>query len=143
MKLTTKKLTDGRYAVIVDGRETALVIERGEAPKYRQGQEWAIGVMRGGDIRYLTYDQRGKALALETVARILEATSIHRGFILFVSDRIAGRFTTKAGAQAEETRLCELALRDGHAITTRIRWSPPIPCTEQEAEEAALDATLY
>jgi hypothetical protein len=58
-----------------------------------------------------------------------EATP-YRGFILYVSDRIAGRFTTREGALKEESRLCNLALKDGRAITTKVRWKPPMPETE-------------
>ena len=49
---------------------------------------------------------------------------MERSVIFYVSDRIAGRFTTMAHAQAEEERLCRLAQRDGHAITTRIETQP-------------------
>lgn len=73
MKLSTKKLDAGKYAVLVNGRETALVIEKGDPPKYRQGQEWCIGVAHDGHVHYLVYDQKGKALALETIAKILAA----------------------------------------------------------------------
>lgn len=62
-----------------------------------------------------------------------------RPFTLYVSDRIAGRFTTKSDAEAEEERLCRLALRDGHAITTRIVWTPQ---THEEAQEAAFHERL-
>jgi hypothetical protein len=48
--------------------------------------------------------------------------------------RIAGRFATKAGAQAEETRLGHLAQKRGDGIVTRIVY---VPDTEQEANEDA------
>lgn len=64
-------------------------------------------------------------------------------FILYVSERVAGRFSTSAGAEDEEERLCRLALKDGRAITTAIRWNPPVPRTEQELADAMIDARLY
>jgi hypothetical protein len=82
-------------------------------------------------------------ISLADLDKAAKAVDAHGRYVLIVSDRIAGRFRTKAGAEAEEDRLCRLALKNGHAITTRIRWEPPMPQTEQEAGEAALDATLY
>lgn len=43
-----------------------------------------------------------------------------RRFILLVSGHVAGRFTSLNAAHAEEERVCRLALRDGHAVTTKI-----------------------
>jgi hypothetical protein len=67
----------------------------------------------------------------------------HRGHVLVFNDRIAGRFLTRKAAWAEQGRLSALAFKRGESCTSRIRWEPPMPQTEQEANEAALDATLY
>ena len=67
----------------------------------------------------------------------------HRGFVLCVNDRIAGRFTTRNATETEEERVCRLALKDGHAVTTRIFWDPPMPETEQELRDFQIDARLY
>lgn len=65
---------------------------------------------------------------------------MERPYTLYVSDRKAGTFTTKRGAQDEEERVCRLALRDGHAVSTRIEYTGPR--TEQEADEAAFHERL-
>lgn len=65
---------------------------------------------------------------------------MERPYVLYVSDRMAGTFTTKRGAEDEEERLCRLALRDGRAITTRIVYTGPR--TYQEAQEAAFHERL-
>lgn len=70
MKATTKKISEGEYAVLVDGRPTSLRIVRGAAPKYRCRQEWMIA--KGQD-DWLTYDQPGKSAALATIQSILDA----------------------------------------------------------------------
>lgn len=79
MKISTKNLGDGRYAVSIDGRETRIIIERGEPPKYRQPQEWCVGVHRGSadrdDVEWLSYDAKGKANALRVVDAIIIATN--------------------------------------------------------------------
>lgn len=73
MKASAKKITEGNYAVLVDGQLTKLRIVRGVAPKYRQRQEWSI--VRG-DNDELTYDQPGKFAALKTIQAILDAATI-------------------------------------------------------------------
>lgn len=72
MKATTKKITEGEYAVLVDGRPTTLRILRGEPPKFGMRQEWMIAK---GEDDCLTYDQTGKASALRTIQSILDAAS--------------------------------------------------------------------
>lgn len=74
MNVTTKKLAAGRYAVFVDGAETNLVIEKGDAPKFRCRQEWQICVRRGhDDLRPLTFDQASLEGAVNTIRTILLA----------------------------------------------------------------------
>lgn len=63
-----------------------------------------------------------------------------RPYVLYVSDRKAGTFTTKRGAEDEEERICRLAQRDGHAVTTRIEYVGPR--TEEEADEARFHEQL-
>lgn len=77
MKITTKKLSAGKYAVLVDGRETRLVIERGDAPRYGHRQEWSIGVVReNGFMDPLADDQNGLHGAVNTIAQILAACAV-------------------------------------------------------------------
>lgn len=73
MEISTKKLEAGRYAVLVDGRETRLIIQRGDAPKYRQQQEWAIGVLVPSETypRWLCGDQRSLQGSVETLHAIM------------------------------------------------------------------------
>ena len=42
MKLTTKKITTSRYAVVADGRITGLYISKGQPAQYRCPQEWDV-----------------------------------------------------------------------------------------------------
>lgn len=72
MNVSTKKMEAGRYRVMVDGTPTKLVIEKGEAPKYRHEQEWCIGIeMAPGNVSYLSFDQRGLAGAVNTIRAII------------------------------------------------------------------------
>jgi hypothetical protein len=75
MNLTTKKLPGGVYRVYIDGKATGIVIDKGESPKFGYLQEWEIGVLGDGDIRWLIGDQRGKAMALETITLLLKAAT--------------------------------------------------------------------
>lgn len=71
-KITTKKLSEGRYRVYCDNAETRLIIEKGEPPKYRQLQNWSILLEHpDGAINPLTDDQRGLDGAKSTVANII------------------------------------------------------------------------
>lgn len=72
MRATTKKISGGEYAVVVDGRITALRIVRGEPPRYGCRQEWGI-VNEHSDP--LTGDQPGKFAALQTIQAILDAAT--------------------------------------------------------------------
>lgn len=76
MKVTTKKRNAGQYAVLVDGHETTLVIEKGADPKYRHQQEWSICVDRGAHLDPLCDDQRGLSMAVGTIEAILAACQI-------------------------------------------------------------------
>ena len=71
MKVTTKNMGNGRYVVFVDGQQTNLVIEKGEAAKFRCRQEWCIGIMRGDHPDWLIYDQPGLGNATATIRAIL------------------------------------------------------------------------
>lgn len=74
MKITTKKISNGRYAVLADGKQTTIITERGNPPKYRNPQEWSIGVLRGeDDIAWLTHDQIGLSGSVHTVSMLLNA----------------------------------------------------------------------
>lgn len=76
MKLTTRNKGGGRYSVLIDGRETTLFVERGEPPAYRMPQEWSIGVVFPDGDRWLSYDQKGRQQALDTIEAILLAAVI-------------------------------------------------------------------
>lgn len=65
---------------------------------------------------------------------------MERPYVLYVSDRKAGSFTTKRGAEDEEERVCRLALKSGRAVTTRIAYTGPM--TYQEAQKAAFHEKL-
>lgn len=74
MKVTTKKIEAGRYAVFIDGATTKLVIEKGDPPKYRGRQEWTIGIQRApNDVWPLACDQNGLEGAVNTIAAILDS----------------------------------------------------------------------
>jgi hypothetical protein len=71
MDVKTKKLGAGLYQVIIDRRETPLVITKGPAPKYREPQMWLIGKQLDTHIEWFCGDQRGLSHALATVKTIL------------------------------------------------------------------------
>lgn len=74
MKLTTRRGENGSYEVLVDGHGTGIRLAKGETPRWGMTQEWSIGVCaEDGTVDWIVADQRGKALALETVAKILKA----------------------------------------------------------------------
>lgn len=74
MRLTTKKLDGGQYQIHLDGQPIEIFIARGDAPRWGDKQEWSIGVGAADrSIHWLVNDQQGKALALETVERIIKA----------------------------------------------------------------------
>lgn len=75
MKVTTRKLNAGRYAVVVDGKATHLLIEKGDAPKYRERQEWCIGVLGGEGVypHWVSCDQTSLSGAVSTIRTILDA----------------------------------------------------------------------
>jgi hypothetical protein len=63
-------------------------------------------------------------------------------FKVIISDQPRGRFLTRREAETQEAEFCRMALRDGHAITTKIVWVPPMADTEQEADEFAFHEKL-
>lgn len=73
----SRKIKDGLYRVTVGGCDTRLVIGRGDPPKYRQRQEWHVGVMEEGreHPRWLFGGVHGLGEALEAVATLHAAMS--------------------------------------------------------------------
>ena len=79
IQISTRKMPNERYRVLVNGKQTSMVVEKSDRPKYRERQEWSIGIQSGGDLEkvsWLCYDQPGKLAAMETVRRIIEAADV-------------------------------------------------------------------
>ena len=75
MKITTKKRDGGGQLVFIDGKQTSIVIDKGEPPKFGYPQEWEIGTICEGSVIWLIGDQRSKANALETITLLLKAAT--------------------------------------------------------------------
>lgn len=72
--VTKRKLTDGSYRVIVDGRDTQLRIAKGHSPRYREPQFWCIGHQRSADdtdVDWLAGDLTGLESALSMIRIIV------------------------------------------------------------------------
>ena len=76
MRLTTKKLDAGLYAIVNDGRRTSIVIGKGEPPKYRCRQEWHIGVVYNSHTEWLVDEQQSLEGAVSTVSQLLTAATV-------------------------------------------------------------------
>lgn len=74
MDVKAKKLEAGLYRVVVDGRDTSLVIAKGTPPKYRNPQFWEIGRRVGDRTDWLCGDQHGLDGALATIKAIMSAS---------------------------------------------------------------------
>ena len=74
-RLKTRRVESGRYAILWNGRDTGLLIQKGSPPKYRQPQLWSLGQpFRDGTCMYwLSDDLRSKAHALELIQVIATA----------------------------------------------------------------------
>ena len=75
MNVTTHKISAGLYAVLVDGRATSIVIAKAGPARYRQVQNWEIGVRVAGQTSWLTGDQSSLEAARDTVRQILHAAT--------------------------------------------------------------------
>jgi hypothetical protein len=73
MNVKARKTSPGHYVVTVDGKDTELLIAKGEAPQYRMPQEWSVYVMRDGREIYLFSDARSLSQAIDTVRVIMAA----------------------------------------------------------------------
>lgn len=71
MILSTRKLQPGEYAVLLDKRETELLIVKGDPPKYRQPQMW--DVLRGGTF---LFSAKGKDDALASIDLVLHGLGL-------------------------------------------------------------------
>lgn len=74
MQVRKRKLATGRYRVTFNGRDSSLIIERGEPAKFGMRQGWDVGIERDDkSISWLIYDQPGLDSALAVIAIIKEA----------------------------------------------------------------------
>lgn len=67
MKFTTRKISAGKYALIVDGRESPMTIEKGSPAKYYEVQQWHLC---NGDRVHFT--GKGKADLIHTLEDVLK-----------------------------------------------------------------------
>ena len=67
MTLKTRKLAEGRYAIV----GTRLIVQRGDPPRYREQQEWFL--MLDDDDNTVLLIAFGKAQAVDRVEMILAA----------------------------------------------------------------------
>jgi hypothetical protein len=72
--ITTKKIEAGRYAVLINGNKTDLIIQKGDTPKYRENQEWCISRKHAdGWFQILAGDQSSLIGAVNTLRVIYSA----------------------------------------------------------------------
>ena len=75
IRLKTRRRASGRYAILWNGGDTGLLVQKGSPPKYHQPQLWSLGqpFRDGTGIYWLSDDLRSKAHALELIKVIATA----------------------------------------------------------------------
>jgi hypothetical protein len=73
VRLTTKKITASRYAVVADGRITGLYISKGQPAQYRCPQEWDVCRIKGDD--YL-FSCKGLHACMTAIRKIISEISV-------------------------------------------------------------------
>ena len=73
--IISRKTSTGAWRVLIDGRETSLLVDKDEAPQWGTRQEWSIGVIKGCDMYpdWIAYGRPGKAHALNAIKAIYDS----------------------------------------------------------------------
>lgn len=81
MNITTKKLGDSRYIIVIDGKMTRLRLQKGDAPKFGLRQQWEVRELipdageKSGLRHIFLFEAPGKAICIAVLERILAAAN--------------------------------------------------------------------